>query len=83
MSAILIKSGLGLGVLAAPFAVAYVFTADHSSLTFGTKAAHDVADRFSNFHSKAYDTHLSAEEQARRRKDRHAMVHEQIRNELL
>ncbi|KAK4497761.1 hypothetical protein PRZ48_010414 [Zasmidium cellare] len=68
--------GLALlgGFASLPLTIAYIFTADHSRMTFGTPAAGSVAKCFSNFDEKAKDWHHSPEEVMEARRRRHALM---------
>ncbi|KAM3413820.1 hypothetical protein BST61_g10503 [Cercospora zeina] len=75
MSVATIKALTGLGALASlPMGVAYVMTADHSALSWGTSAAHRVENRFKVFDDRATDSLPPAQRRHRHQKIREAMA---------
>ncbi|KAF2206751.1 hypothetical protein CERZMDRAFT_103052 [Cercospora zeae-maydis SCOH1-5] len=75
MSIATIKALTGIGAIASvPLGVAYVMTADHSALSWGTSAAHRVENRFKVFDDRATDSLPPAQRRHRHQKIRDAMA---------
>ncbi|EME80809.1 uncharacterized protein MYCFIDRAFT_204084 [Pseudocercospora fijiensis CIRAD86] len=75
MSALALKSLLGIGSLAAcPLGVAYILTADHSTIPLKTLASSNIENRFKIFDDRAQDSLPVAERRHRGQKIREGLA---------
>ncbi|KAF7187087.1 hypothetical protein HII31_11564 [Pseudocercospora fuligena] len=79
MSAVTIKALMGIGAIAAcPLGVAYILTADHSTIPLKTIASSNIENRFKVFDDRAKDSLPAAE-----RRHRAQRIREELARELV